>query len=102
MLSVTTVSLKILTGTFCYSWSCEKVLIKARAKELNASQKALIVKLWKDGESYRNISSDLNIPFTTKGSFLQGVEDVTQLKTKKNRCSSEDFSEFIKKIRTPA
>ena len=42
----------------------------ARGKELSNSQKALIVKLWKDGESYRNISSNLNISFTTISSFI--------------------------------
>ena len=41
----------------------------ARGKELNNSQKALIVKLWKDGESYINISINLNIPFTMISSF---------------------------------
>ena len=42
----------------------------ARGKELSNSEKALIVKLWKDGESYRNISSNMNIPFTTISSFI--------------------------------
>ena len=42
----------------------------ARGKELSNSQKVLIVKLWKDGESYRNISINLNIPFTTISSFI--------------------------------
>ena len=41
-----------------------------KGKELSNSQKALIVNLWKDGESYRNISSNLNIPFTTISSFI--------------------------------
>ena len=52
MLSVTIDSLKILTGTFCNRLSYEKVLIMASGKELSNSQKALIGKLWKDGESY--------------------------------------------------
>ena len=64
------ISLKILTRTFCNCLSYEKVLIMARGKELSNSQKALIIKLWKDGESYRNISSNLNIPFTTISSFI--------------------------------
>ena len=42
----------------------------ARGKELSNSHKTLIVKLVKDGESYKNISSNLNIPFTTIGSFI--------------------------------
>ena len=70
MLSVSIVSLKIPTGTFCYCLSYEKILIMARGKELSNSTKALIVKLWKDGENYRNISSNLNIPFTTISSFI--------------------------------
>ena len=47
MLSVTIVSLKILTGTFCNCLSYEKALIMERDKELSNSQKALMVKLWK-------------------------------------------------------
>ena len=80
MMMMMIVSLKILTRTFrnCFLYE----------KELSNSQKALIVKLWKDGENYRNISSNVNIPFTTISSFI-----ATQLKTKKNRCS--------KKIRMP-
>ena len=70
MLSVPIVSLKILIGTFYNRLSYKKVLIMARGKESSNSQKALIVKLWKDGESYRNISSNLNIPFTTISSFI--------------------------------
>ena len=42
MLSVTIVSLKMLTGTFCNCLSYEKVLIMARGKELSNSQNALI------------------------------------------------------------
>ena len=42
----------------------------ARCKEMNNSQKVLFVKLWKDGESYRNISSNMNIPFTTISSLI--------------------------------
>ena len=92
MLSVTIVSLKILTGTLCNCLLYKKILIMARGKELSNSQKALIVKLWKYGESYRNISSKLNIPFTTISSFIARVKRVTLLKTKKNRSSQEDFS----------
>ena len=65
MLPVTIVSLKILTGTFCNCLSYETVLIMVKGKELSNSQKAMIVKVWKEGECYRNISSSLNIPFTT-------------------------------------
>ena len=61
----------------------EKVLIMAKDKELSNSQKALIVKLCKDGESKRNISSNLNIPFTVISSFITRFKNVTQLKTKR-------------------
>ena len=71
----------------------------ARGKELSNSQKALIVKLWKDGESYRNISSNLNIPFNTISSFIarfkrrNTVENkAKKKKKKKNRSSKEDFA----------
>ena len=83
MLSITIVSLKILTETFCNCLSNEKVLIMARGKELSNSQKALIVKLWTDGESYRNISSNLNISFTTISSFTAKFKRHNTVKTKK-------------------
>lgn len=41
-----------------------------KGKELTISQKQLILSLWKDGNSYRTISSNTNIPFTTIGSFI--------------------------------
>ena len=63
-------SLKILTRTFCNSLSYKKVLIMAIGKELNNSQKELIVKFWKDGGTYWKISSNLNFPFTTLSSFI--------------------------------
>ena len=83
MLSVTIVSLKILIGTFCYRLSYKKVLIMARGKELSNSQKALIVKLWKDGEIYRNIPSNLNIPFTTISSFIAMFKRYNTVENKK-------------------
>ena len=102
MVSVTIVSLKILTGTFCNCLSNEKILIIARSEELSNSQNALIVKLWKDGDSYRNISGNLNIPFTTISSFLARFKRCNTVeKKKKNRCSKEDFSKIIEKIKTP-
>ena len=70
MMMMMIVSLKILTRTFCNCLSYKKVLILAKRKELSNSQKALIVKLWNDGESRRNISSNQNIPFMTIGSFI--------------------------------
>ena len=70
MLSVTIVSLKILNGSFWNCLSCDKVLIMARGKELSNSSKALIVKLWKDGEGYGNILSNLNVPFNTIGLYI--------------------------------
>lgn len=42
----------------------------AKGKELTLSQKQLIANLWKDGNSYRKISTSLGIPFTTVGSFI--------------------------------
>ena len=90
MLSVIIISLKILTRTFCNCMSYEKFLIIARGKELNNSQKALIVKLWKDGESYRNISRNLKIPFTTVSSFIARFKRCNTVEKKKN--SKEDFS----------
>ena len=92
------ISLKILTGTFCDCLSYEKLLIMARGKELNNSQKALIVNLWKDGESYRNVSSNLNIPFTTISSFIARLKDVTQLKTKKDRKVSPRLSRKLGRL----
>ena len=68
MLSVTIVSLKILTETFCNCSSYENVLIIAKGK--SQKKKTLIVKLQKDCESYRNIPNNLNIPFTTISSFI--------------------------------
>ncbi|WP_223199658.1 helix-turn-helix domain-containing protein, partial [Solihabitans fulvus] len=50
--------------------SYKKVPIMAKGKELTSSQKQLIVSLWKDGNSYRKIASNLNIPFTTVSSFI--------------------------------
>ena len=83
MLSVTIVSLKIVTGTFCNCLSYEKVLIKAGCKGLSNSQKALFVKLWKDGESYKNISSNLNILFTTISSFIAMFKRLNTTENKK-------------------
>ena len=92
MLLVIIISLKILTGTFCNCFSSENVLIMARAEELSNSQKALIVKVWKDGESYRNISSNLNIPFTMISSFIARFKNVTQLKKKKRTSAPRKIS----------
>ena len=84
MLSVTIVSLKILSRTFCNCLSYEKILIMARGKELSNSQKSLIVKHWKDGESYRNISSNLNIPFITINSFIARFKRRNTVEMKNN------------------
>ena len=89
MLSVTIVSLKIPTGTFCNCMSYEKVLIMARGKELSDSQKALTVKLWKDGE--RNIPNNLNIPFTTKSSFIAGFKRRNTVENKKEQLLQRKF-----------
>ena len=83
MLSETIVSLKILNGTFCNCLSYEKLLIMARGKELSNSQKVLIVKLYKDGKSYRNISSNLNDPFTTISPFIVRFKKRNTIENKK-------------------
>ena len=83
MLLVTIVNLKILTGTFYNCLSYEKVLIMARGKELSNSQKKLIVKIWKDGDCYRNISSNLNIPFSTISSFIARFKRFNTVENKK-------------------
>ena len=91
-LSVTIVSLKIVTGTFCNCLSSEKVMIVARGKELSNSQKALIVKLWKDGESFRNISSNLNIPFSTVSSFIARFKRRNTVENKKEQVLARKIS----------
>ena len=73
----------MLSLTFCNYLSYEKVLIMARGKELSNSQKAQIVKLEKDGESYRNISNKLNIPFTTISSFIARFKRRNTVENKK-------------------
>ena len=55
----------------------------ARGKELSNSQKALSIKLWKDGESYRNILSNLNISFTTISSFIARFKRHNTVENKK-------------------
>ena len=50
---------------------------------MSNSQKALIVNLWKDGESYRNISSNLNIPFTMVSSFIARFKRCNAVENKK-------------------
>ena len=60
-------------------------------KELSNSQKALIFKLWKDGENYRKISSKLNISITMISSYtvrFKGrniVENKKVIKKKKKK-----------------
>ena len=84
MLSVTIASLKILTATSCNCLSYEKVLIIARGnKKLSTSQKAMIVKLCERWKSYRNISSNLNIPFTTISSFIARFKRLNVVENKK-------------------
>ena len=63
--------------------SYKKVLIMVRSKELSNSQKTLVVKLWKDGESYRNISNNLNISFTTISSFIAKFKRHNTVENKK-------------------
>ena len=86
MLSVNIVSLKIRTGTFGNCSSYEEILIMARdKKKLSNSQKASIIKLWKDGASSRNISSNPNIPFTTISSFIVGFKRRDTVENKKEQ-----------------
>ena len=84
MLSVTIVSLKILTKTFCNCLSYEKVFM-TRGKKLRNSQKAQIIKFSKDGESYSNITSNLNIPFTPISSFIARFKRRNTVENKKEQ-----------------
>ncbi|KAF2362667.1 Transposase Tc1-like [Trinorchestia longiramus] len=54
----------------------------ARGKELTNSKKKRIVKLWKEGKSYRKMAENLVIPFTTISSFIAGHK---RLKTVENQ-----------------
>ena len=93
MLSVSIVTLKILTGTFCNCLWYKKILIMVRRKKLSNSQKAQIVNLWKDGESYRNISNNQNIPLSSTSLFIARSKRRNTVKNKKkNRLYKEDFS----------
>ena len=71
-------------------------LTMTRVKELSNSQKDLIVKLWKDGDSYRNISSNLNIPFPPISSFIARFKRRKQFKTKQNKTKQKKIK--IKKL----
>ena len=64
----------------------------ASGKELSNSQKALIVKLWKDGESYRNILSNLNITFTAISSFIARFKRRNTVKNKKRTSALRKIS----------
>ena len=55
----------------------------ASGKELSNSQKALIVKLWKEGESNRNFSTNLNICFTLISSFIERFKKHNTAENKK-------------------
>ena len=85
MLSVTIVSLQILSRTFGNCLSYENILTMARGKKLSNSQKALVIKPWKDGESYKNISSDLNIPFIKISSFIARFKKHNTVENKKEQ-----------------
>ena len=65
MLSVVIISLKIQTGHSVIDICARRLSLWQEVKELANLQKELIVKLWKEGKSYRKISDNLNIPFTT-------------------------------------
>ena len=54
----------------------------ARGKELTNSKNELIVKLWREGKSYRKMSDNLNITFTTISSFITKYK---KLKTVENQ-----------------
>ena len=56
----------------------------------------MIVKFFKVRESYRNISSNMNISFTTISSFIVRFKRRNTVeKKKKNRYSKEDFAKII-------
>ena len=71
MLSVTIVGLKLF--------------VLREGSDDGIHKKALIVKLWKDGESYRNISSNLNIPFTTISSYIARFKRRNTVEKKKKK-----------------
>ncbi len=72
-----------------------------RGKELSNSQKVLIVKLWKDGESYRNISNNLNIPFTTISSFIARFKRRNTVESKKEQMLQGRFLLDYQETKTP-
>ena len=74
-----------------------------RVKELSNSLKSLIVKLWKDGESYRNMLSNLNIPFTTISLFIARFKRRNQVGNKKDEQGLQGrfILDYQKKIRPP-
>ena len=95
MLSVIIVCVKIITGTFCYCLSYGNLLIMASGKELNNSQKALIVRLWKDGDSYRKISSNLNIALNTISSFIARFKRHNTGENKKRTAAQGKFQDVV-------
>ena len=64
----------------------------ARGKELSNSQKVLIVKLWKERESYRNIPSNLDIPFRTISSFIAMFKRRNTVENKKRTSAPSKIS----------
>ena len=64
----------------------------ARGKELSNSQKQLFVKLEKDRESYRNISSNLNIPSTALRSFITRFKRPNTVENKQRMGASRKIS----------
>ena len=71
----------------------------ARGKELTNLQKELIVKLWKEGKSYKKISNRLNIPFKNMSSLIVKYKKRRTIENqKKNRCSTEDFFKIFEEI----
>ena len=72
-----------------------------KGKELTISQKQLILSLWKDGNSYKTISSNTNIPFTTIGSFITRYKNRNTLKTKDGQVLLGRFLQDWQGKRTP-
>ena len=70
----------------------DMVIIIARGKELTNSQKDQIVKLWNEGKSYRRISDNLYISFTTISSFISSYKKCQTVVNQRRICAPRKIS----------
>ena len=93
--------INIISSYFClenanrtfYRWyTCKMVIIIARGKELTNSQKDPIVKLWNEGKSYRRISDNLYISFTTISSFISSYKKCQTVVNQRRICAPRKIS----------